>query len=798
MGDPSTAPTLQAPHGPIVHPHKHAGSNTTNTPPHEPDGSCILHRCVRGRQTEHLRQHLHSLGSNPPTLSSPQSSPPSYPITSTTLTSTTLTSTSTSTTSSSTAPTILNPSPSPRNAPAGAPLRISVDEEDCDGLTPLHLAAWSGQIDCVRILLSAGASLFLEDHTGMSALHRASLMGHHAVCELLLTGHTTHDSLHPDLHTRHAADANLSAIASPRHALDLLSATTQDSDTPLHFAAAKGHESAVRLFIRILYTLAQPQKTPIYHPMARVQRQDPILSILSMQNADGDTPLHLAVHNSHLPVVKILLMAAPTTLAISNSAGLNPLQSASQKMKEFIISLSKAKSDGNQSRAPVSKAVVPPTDIDSLKKSQPQSQSQPNFQFQSLLHHHHQDDTPLQNKPSTMTSSDNVATPLQSSPKQNPASQRKPSVKRSRFRSHKRAESDSALSSTHTTTIQPTISSIASPETSAIPSSVPNSRNPPMSNTSAKIGPSPSSTSSSLSSSTSTTRASRWRRHYLDNTNTKVQSISPASSPPRLHTLQTAGDHHHSPSSASPSQATKAPLVSTTLPNPISNMTQLPGASPRIVHHTSPQPHAPVISHRSPRQITPPSRSFRPASAPKLRPQQAHTTMSAESVARDTTPASVLHPTQIPLPDTTLASHAHDSPTSPTIRLPAMFADVFSPSHSSRFISPTLHNRPTIASTLYSTDHPPTAHNPNTLLNAHTDIVGAAPVGLGVSINYDTSLAYDRSNPLSRALDMHLSDHQGGPSSPHDEPIYPSHRLADYNKPDAHSTTFKQTFSQAQ
>lgn len=63
-----------------------------------------------------------------------------------------------------------------------------VNAQQC-GATPLHRAAFSGQLECVRLLVEAGANLNLPDTSfgdDNTALHKAVLGGHQDVYDYLL------------------------------------------------------------------------------------------------------------------------------------------------------------------------------------------------------------------------------------------------------------------------------------------------------------------------------------------------------------------------------------------------------------------------------------------------------------------------------------------------------------------------------------------------------------------------------------------------------------------------------------
>ena len=60
---------------------------------------------------------------------------------------------------------------------------------DSDGSTPLHCAAWKGQVEAVRFLLDAGADIQAKsqnDHYGDTALHAAAHGNQKEVVKLLI------------------------------------------------------------------------------------------------------------------------------------------------------------------------------------------------------------------------------------------------------------------------------------------------------------------------------------------------------------------------------------------------------------------------------------------------------------------------------------------------------------------------------------------------------------------------------------------------------------------------------------
>lgn len=70
----------------------------------------------------------------------------------------------------------------------------SIDVADQAGLTPLMVAAHSGQLDALRQLRAAGASVFRADGLGWSALHAAAHSGHLVIAQDLLAAGARADS----------------------------------------------------------------------------------------------------------------------------------------------------------------------------------------------------------------------------------------------------------------------------------------------------------------------------------------------------------------------------------------------------------------------------------------------------------------------------------------------------------------------------------------------------------------------------------------------------------------------------
>ena len=152
-----------------------------------------------------------------------------------------------------------------------------IDNADFYGRTPLHLSAQCGHLDCLQLLLEAGAETDKADPNGNAALHWAAWSGRLDCLRLLLQA---------------GADKNKGDTMGR---------------TPLHGAAECGHLDCLRL---LLEAGADKDKvdttgeTPL-HKAARVGHPECLRLLLeagadaSARNKHGHTPLDIAeAHNN--------------------------------------------------------------------------------------------------------------------------------------------------------------------------------------------------------------------------------------------------------------------------------------------------------------------------------------------------------------------------------------------------------------------------------------------------------------------------------------------------------------------
>lgn len=195
----------------------------------------------------------------------------------------------------------------------------SMSVEDTKGDTPLHLAAWAGNvealgsllahgadvdwlsgrdgysplwcaisanhIDAARLLLKHGARVSLRSGSGLMPLHQAAVTGQSAMCELLLERGAQVDAADDDLNTPLHYAATCGSAASVQILLrNGASVETQQLQglSPAHWAAHKGHADVLALLLEY--------GTP-----------------LNMAAEEGATPLHLAANRGHMAAARLLL-----------------------------------------------------------------------------------------------------------------------------------------------------------------------------------------------------------------------------------------------------------------------------------------------------------------------------------------------------------------------------------------------------------------------------------------------------------------------------------------------------------
>ncbi|KAK2837365.1 hypothetical protein Q5P01_014577 [Channa striata] len=234
--------------------------------------------------------------------------------------------------------------------------RVKVDQKDKYGVAPIHLAAWFGSLEILKLLVQAGAEQKVKNEEGLNIMHCAAINNHTEIIEYIINDLQMKE-LDKDDKSGHRAFA-LAAEHGCVQMLEMLMdpyemATMKPNkrgDTPLHLAARNGHLDTVQLLLQSFDTRDEVNtdgETALYqaadngqeecvltlleancdpniltvakcsalHPVA--ERGDTSLVQLLLeykantdfQNQHLEAPLHLAVKNSHIPVIHSLLKA---------------------------------------------------------------------------------------------------------------------------------------------------------------------------------------------------------------------------------------------------------------------------------------------------------------------------------------------------------------------------------------------------------------------------------------------------------------------------------------------------------
>ncbi|XP_027663298.1 ankyrin repeat and death domain-containing protein 1B isoform X2 [Falco rusticolus] len=234
--------------------------------------------------------------------------------------------------------------------------KARLDMADQHGLTVIHLAAWTGNLDIMRKLIKAGADQKAKNEEGMNVLHFAAQNNSVKIVDYFLQDLHLNDLNKPD-----GKGKKPFLLAAEKGHVDMINnlitlklftpEKDKEGNTALHLAAKNGHSEVVEILLKQweeINDINQNGETPFYLSVEgghekcvellleagsdinvltqnnssalQIAVQNGHLSLVTFlidKNIDlipkpeqKNSPLHLAVINNHLPAVKSLLDAS--------------------------------------------------------------------------------------------------------------------------------------------------------------------------------------------------------------------------------------------------------------------------------------------------------------------------------------------------------------------------------------------------------------------------------------------------------------------------------------------------------
>ena len=225
---------------------------------------------------------------------------------------------------------------------------LRADARDENGVTPLHLAAGSGDKYDIAALLRAGAEVDARTEDGWTPLHFAAENPLGPIrAMLLMPVPRTEDNIVALLEA--GADANARsqggliplhrAVRNSSEAILILldagaevDARTEDGWTPLHFACGSSPAAALVLLAAGADVNAQDEdgQTPLYRAVAPLTRPvsptliGALLAVGAWVNIPGHSPLHHAARFANNPAVIEALLSAGADASARDPNGKTP------------------------------------------------------------------------------------------------------------------------------------------------------------------------------------------------------------------------------------------------------------------------------------------------------------------------------------------------------------------------------------------------------------------------------------------------------------------------------------------
>jgi ankyrin repeat protein len=207
---------------------------------------------------------------------------------------------------------------------------------DDGGSTPLHQAVAANQMDVVKALVEAGAKIETFDDTGGSALNLAASLNHVDIINYLLSKkaniNTVNERGFTPLH--HACAFGfmeaVQALVAAKASVNAVAAS--DQSTPLHQAVFNGHHELIVPLVNAGAEINNGDSKALH--LACFNGHSKCVEILLQQkakvssvDAEKSTAMHKAAYNGHVECMKLLLSAGAKLDPVDNE-GATPLHKA--------------------------------------------------------------------------------------------------------------------------------------------------------------------------------------------------------------------------------------------------------------------------------------------------------------------------------------------------------------------------------------------------------------------------------------------------------------------------------------
>eukprot|EP00794_Sanderia_malayensis_P000576 gene576-1235_t len=198
--------------------------------------------------------------------------------------------------------------------------KAKINPKDVDQMTPLHKAAMFGKLEMMQFLLERGSLINARDKDNYMPLLAAVWKGQTEAAELLCNKgarmHITDASLKTCVHLVVEYDhIDTLSMLMGTSAIGLVNSTDKDYRTPLHYAAMEGNIKALKI---LLEHGAKPdfcddqEKTPLHHAAEKgkpkcveILCKTPYVDI-NLTDENGRMPIHLAAMKGNIRVIRIL------------------------------------------------------------------------------------------------------------------------------------------------------------------------------------------------------------------------------------------------------------------------------------------------------------------------------------------------------------------------------------------------------------------------------------------------------------------------------------------------------------